>query len=148
MAMDLENTQLSGLQWLALIFSVVYMSYAEGYKGFHRGFAPRVVIRASYLRDNPRLDHILLAPLFCMGYIYATRRRKIVSMALTTMIVCFVLIARQLPQPWRGIVDAGVLLGLGWGLVSIWIFTLQAFFGKGFDISPETPEASAEESSE
>ena len=44
--------------WAALIFSVVFMSYTEGYKGFHLGFAPRVVIRANYLKDNPHIIHI------------------------------------------------------------------------------------------
>ena len=82
--------------WLALIFSVVYMAYAEGYKGFHLAFAPRVVVRARYLADNPRTLHVLLAPLFCMGYIHATRRRKIISFALTAMIICFVLIRAYL----------------------------------------------------
>ena len=98
------------------------MAYAEGYKGFHLGFAPRVVRRASYLRDNPQLSHTLLAPLFCMGYFYTTTRRQIVSIGLTVMIICFVLIAGLLPQPWRGIVDAGVVVGLSLGVASILYF--------------------------
>lgn len=121
-ALDLKDLPMTQVQWAALIFSVVYMAYAEGYKGFHLGFAPRVVIRASYLRDHPRLDHSLLAPLFCMSYIYATRKRKMISFGVTTMIICFILIARQLPQPWRGIIDAGVVVGLGFGVVSILYF--------------------------
>jgi hypothetical protein len=67
---------------------------------------------------------VLLAPLFCMGYIYATRRRQIVSFALTTMIICFVLIARSMPQPWRGILDAGVVVGLSLGVLSIGYFLI------------------------
>jgi len=124
MALELENLPMSQIHWLALVFSVIYMAYAEGYKGFHLGFAPRVVVRARYLADNPRLLHTLLAPLFCMGYIYATRRRQILSFALTTMIICFVLIARSMPQPWRGIVDAGVVVGLGLGVLSIAYFLI------------------------
>lgn len=124
MALELENSSMSQVHWLALAFSVVYMAYAEGYKGFHLGFAPRVVVRARYLADNPRPLHVLLAPLFCMGYIYATRKRQILSFALTTMIICFVLIARSMPQPWRGIVDAGVVVGLGLGVLSIAYFLI------------------------
>jgi len=124
MALELENSAMSEVQWLALVFSVIYMSYAEGYKGFHLGFAPRVVVRARYLANNPRPLHVLLAPLFCMGYIYATRKRQILSFALTTMIICFVLIARSMPQPWRGIVDAGVVVGLGLGVLSIAYFLI------------------------
>ena len=123
-ALELENSDMSEVHWLALVFSVIYMAYAEGYKGFHLGFAPRVVVRARYLATNPRPLHVLLAPFFCMGYIYATRRRKILSIALTTMIICFVLIARSIPQPWRGIVDAGVVVGLGLGVLSIAYFLI------------------------
>ena len=124
MALELERSAMSEVHWLALIFSVIYMAYAEGYKGFHLGFAPRVVVRARYLANNPRPLHVLLAPLFCMGYIYATRKRQILSFALTAMIICFVLIARSMPQPWRGIVDAGVVVGLGLGVVSIAYFLI------------------------
>ena len=124
MALELENSSMSMVHWLTLAFSVIYMAYAEGYKGFHLGFAPRVVVRARYLANNPRPLHVLLAPLFCMGYIYATRRRQIVSFALTTMIICFVLIARSMPQPWRGIVDAGVVVGLSLGVLSIGYFLI------------------------
>jgi hypothetical protein len=123
-ALELENSDMSEVHWLALVFSVIYMAYAEGYKGFHLGFAPRVVVRARYLATNPRPLHVLLAPFFCMGYIYATRRRQILSIALTTMIICFVLIARSIPQPWRGIVDAGVVVGLGLGVLSIAYFLI------------------------
>ena len=124
MALELESSTMNEVHWLALVFSVIYMAYAEGYKGFHLGFAPRVVVRARYLADNPRPLHVLLAPLFCMGYIYATRKRQILSFALTTMIICFVLIARSIPQPWRGIVDAGVVVGLGLGVLSIAYFLI------------------------
>ena len=124
MALELESSAMSEVHWLALVFSVIYMAYAEGYKGFYLGFAPRVVVRARYLADNPRPLHVLLAPLFCMGYIYATRKRQILSFALTTMIICFVLIARSMPQPWRGIVDAGVVVGLVLGVLSIAYFLI------------------------
>jgi len=124
MALELEESSMSQVHWLALAFSVIYMSYAEGYKGFHLGFAPRVIVRARYLADNPRPLHVLLAPLFCMGYIYATRKRQIISFALTTMIICFVLIARSIPQPWRGILDAGVVVGLSLGVLSIAYFLI------------------------
>jgi len=124
MALELANSSMSQVHWLALAFSIIYMGYAEGYKGFHLGFAPRVVVRARYLADNPRPLHVLLAPLFCMGYIYATRKRQIISFALTIMIICFVLIARTMPQPWRGILDAGVVVGLSLGVLSIAYFLI------------------------
>ena len=124
MALELENSPMNLLHWSALAFSIIYMAYAEGYKGFHLGFAPRVVARARYLAANPRPLHVLLAPLFCMGYIYATRKRQMLSIALTVMIICFVLIARMMPQPWRGILDAGVVVGLSIGVLSIVYFLI------------------------
>ncbi|MEX2130296.1 MAG: hypothetical protein WD772_02320 [Pseudohongiellaceae bacterium] len=126
MAMDLSELYLNGWHWLALLFSIVYMAYAEGYQGFHKGFAPRVVIRATYLRNHPRLLHVLLAPFFCMGFLYATRRRLVLSYSLTLMIVVLVTIVRLLPQPWRGIVDAGVVTGLFLGVCSIVYFLVQS----------------------
>jgi len=143
MALELENSSMSMVHWLTLAFSVIYMAYAEGYKGFHLGFAPRVVVRARYLANNPRPLHVLLAPLFCMGYIYATRRRQIVSFALTTMIICFVLIARSMPQPWRGILDAGVVVGLSLGVLSIGYFLIiSSSDPTRLTISAEVPDDS------
>jgi GT2 family glycosyltransferase len=143
MALELVNSSMSQLHWLALAFSVIYMAYAEGYKGFHLGFAPRVVVRARYLADNPRALHVLLAPLFCMGYIYATRKRQIVSFALTVMIICFVLIARSMPQPWRGILDAGVVVGLSLGVLSIAYFLIiSSIDPTRLTISAEVPDDS------
>ncbi len=143
MALELENSDMSEVHWLALVFSVIYMAYAEGYKGFHLGFAPRVVVRARYLATNPRPLHVLLAPFFCMGYIYATRRRQILSIALTTMIICFVLIARSMPQPWRGILDAGVVVGLSLGVLSIAYFLIISSIDPArLTISAEVPDDS------
>ena len=39
-------------------------------------------------------------------------------MALDFGIVGLIVLIRKLDQPWRGIVDAGVVVGLGWGLVA------------------------------
>lgn len=124
MALELIGMELQQIHWIALGVSIGYMAYAEGYKGFHLAFAPRVVARASYLHAHPRPVHVLLAPVFCMGYIYATPRRKLLSFALTTMIIVLVLLVRLLPQPWRGIVDAGVVTGLMLGILSILYFLL------------------------
>jgi glucose uptake protein GlcU len=123
-ALELNTYDLSLTQWLLMSGWFAYMVWAEGYKGFHLAFAPRVVARASYLADNPRPVHVLLAPLFCMGYVHATPRRRILSIALSCMIVCFVLLARMLPQPWRGIVDVGVVAGLVVGVGSIVYYLL------------------------
>ena len=145
MALELSALELQQIHWFALAVSVLYMAYAEGYKGFFLAFAPRVIARATYLQANPRPLHVLLAPVFCMGYIYATRKRKLLSFGLTGMIVCFVLLVRLLPQPWRGIVDAGVVTGLILGIASILYFLAQRLRyperpGVGADV-PEPSDA-------
>ena len=124
MAFELTDRELTAGQWLALGFSVIYMAYAEGYRGFHRAFAPRVVVRALYLKNHTEPLHVIFAPLFCMGYIHATRRRQLFSIGLTLAILCFIFLARNLSQPWRGILDAGVVVGLGLGILSICYFLI------------------------
>lgn len=140
MAMELSDLTLSALQWLALLFSISYMAYAEGYKGFHKSFAPRVVVRARYLQKHATLAKVVLAPLFCMGFIHATRKRMILSISLTLMIIFFVVVVRMLPQPWRGIVDAGVVTGLLFGVTSIIYYLIQSFVKPELlTISPDVP---------
>ncbi len=137
---ELGDCPMGWMHWVGLLASLAFMGYAEGYKGFHLKFSPRAAARALYLRQNPTLARVAFAPFFCMGYFHATRKRKTVSYALTAAIIGLIVLVRQLPQPWRGIVDAGVLLGLGWGLVSVWWFSVRAFSGKGDAVSPETPD--------
>ena len=138
--LDAFHYEFAWYHWLALILNVIYMAYSEGYYGFQRGFAPRVAARAKYLAEHPNLWHLLLAPVFCMGYFYIRRPRQIFIFVLTGMIVLFVLLLPYLAQPWRGIVDAGVVVGLVWGLITIVVFAFQAFTSDDFSYSPEIPE--------
>lgn len=124
-ALEVGNYPLAAWQWGLAMAWLLYMVWAEGYKGFHLAFAPRVVVRAAYLARHPRPLHVLLAPLFCMGYIHATTRRRLLSMALTSMILFFVFLVRMLPQPWRGLVDAGVVAGLMVGVASILYYLVR-----------------------
>ena len=129
--------ELSTAQWVGAVLWLIFMLRSEGYKGFQKKFSPRVAARTRYLANNPTILRMILAPFFCMGFFHATRKRMITSWALTTMIVCLVLIVSQLDQPLRGIVDLGVVGGLAWGLISLWIFTAQALLRKNFNIDPE-----------
>ena len=82
---------------------------------------------------------VLLAPLFCMGYYHTTRRRLISAYVLTVLIVLFILGFHQLPQPIRGLLDAGVVVGLTWGLVSVYVFSFRALTNNEYTHSPELP---------
>ena len=123
--------------WAALAAVVCAMAFFEGYRGFQRGFSPRVAARARHLSRHPTPLRTLLAPLFCIGYFGAPRARRIASIALSAGIVLLILAVGRLNQPWRGIVDAGVVVGLAWGLATLWIFTARAFSPKGLDHNPE-----------
>lgn len=109
--------------WAAAALWIAWMAYTEGYRGFHRAFAPRVIVRALHLARAPRPALVVLAPLVAMGLIHATRKRKIVSWAIVLGVTAIVLVVRGVAQPWRGIIDGGVVIGLGWGLASVaWLF--------------------------
>ena len=134
---------LSIIQWLFFGLWSIFMVYTEGYRGFQKAFSPRVVRRAWTLhRKSPRL-HIIVAPLYSMGYFYASRKRKLVSWILTAGIVGVVLIVKVLPYPYRNIVDAGVVLGLSYGLVTLLVISVQAFLGSLPDVNPDLPEENA-----
>ena len=126
--------------WVILAGSVVFMAWSEGYKGFQKSFSPRLAARIRYLRDHPEPVHTALSPLFGMGFFHTTRRRLIGTYVLLVMIIIFIIIAHQLPQPWRGILDLGVVVGLSWGLVTILIYSWIALTRDHFPYSPELPE--------
>ena len=140
LAADAFTYPLLWYHWTALALIVVFMAYSEGFRAFQQGFSPRVAARARYLRRNPRVLHAVLAPLFCMGFFYATKKRKITSISVTLGIIILVVLVRLLPQPWRGIVDAGVVVGLVWGLAALFVFSVLAFTSGAFDYSPEVPD--------
>jgi len=104
------------LLWLFVALNL----YLEGYRGFQLRFVPRVVSRALHLATAPRVDtwSIVLAPFFAMGYFHATRRARLSAWIVSGLVASAIIVVRHLPPPWRGIVDAGVVAGLGYGTVS------------------------------
>jgi hypothetical protein len=128
------------LQWIVLIVNVLFMAWSEGYKGFQLGFSPRVAARALYLYQNPTsFSTRLLAPFFCLGYFKATRRALIFAWFGTLAITIVVLLVQRLGQPWRGIIDAGVVVGLTWGLVSLLVVVQKTFAAGRYLCSPKIP---------
>ncbi|HLE71719.1 MAG TPA: hypothetical protein VJH87_18715 [Vicinamibacteria bacterium] len=98
---------------------MAFNAYAEGYRGFDRKFSPRVVGRALDLGRNPTLLRVVLAAPYCIGLFHAPRKTMVTSWTLVFVIAGVVYGVRLLPQPWRGIIDAGVVVGLGIGLLSL-----------------------------
>lgn len=104
--------------WVLFALNLILMAWFEGYRGFQQNYAPRFAARCEYLYHRATAVQVLIAPLVCMGFVNAPKRRMITAWALTGGIVVIVLLYRQLPQPWRGILDAGVVLGLAWGMAA------------------------------
>ncbi|MEO5628039.1 MAG: hypothetical protein ABIQ89_04090 [Candidatus Saccharimonadales bacterium] len=110
--------------WLVLVIWCAFMIITEGYRGFQKQFSPMVAARVMYLlHGKPKLIDLILAPIFCMGYFHATRKRLKRTWLLTLGIIILIIIVRQFNQPWRGIIDSGVMLGLSYGLATIFYFT-------------------------
>jgi hypothetical protein len=126
-------------QWAALIVNALGMAWAEGYRGFQQKFSPRVVARAAYLHAEPSPLRLWLAPFFCAGYFDAVPRVRRTVWIGTALIVLAVLAFNAIAQPWRGILDAGVLVGLSWGTVSLLVQALAAVLGAPLRVSPEVP---------
>ncbi len=112
----------TALQRLFFVLWVLFQAYAEGYRGFQRSFCPRVVSRAFHLAEQPHppLLHVVLAPFFALALFHASRRQLMRSWGVIGGIVLLVLAVRQLEQPWRGLIDGGVVVGLLWGLGAVW----------------------------
>lgn len=140
-AMEALETSLTTVQWVFLVGFAIFMLVAEGYRGFQKKFSPRTAARVRYLRDHPTALHVILAPLFCMGYFFAKRKTQITAICLTLGIVLLVVLVGFLPSPWRGLVDFGVVLGLTYGVVSFVIFTAKALCNDNYPHPPEVPDS-------
>ena len=128
---------LTALQYVVLIVNTLFMAHSEGYKGFQKAYSPRVVARAAYLREKATGLTAVLAPFFCMTYFAAPKRRVMTSWILTCAIIVLILIFQRLPSPWRGILDAGVVVGLSWGIIATLFFSVRYFRAGGTPVDPE-----------
>ena len=135
----LVHGSLTPFQVVLYVGWVVIAAYTEGYRAFQGRFSPRVVARALYLAKNREPWRVALAPLFCMSFFHATRRALISAWTVTCLVLLAVVVVRQLPQPWRGIVDGGVVVGLSWGLLAIAANVVQLFRGIEPRVSNEVP---------
>ena len=74
-----------------------------------------------------------------MGYFSATRERLIAIYALTAGIVVLIVIVHMLPQPWRAVLDIGVVLGLTWGIVTTLSCVWREFQSANCTVSSGVP---------
>ena len=128
-AVEAVSSDLTSFQALTMVCFTLAMAWSEGYRGFQKRYSPRVVARSLRLGNERPNRWTFFAPIVAMGLFRARRRVLITSWALTTMIITFIALLRITPQPWRGIVDMGVVVGLVWGTTSIVVFWIQALRG-------------------
>jgi len=141
---------MSPRQWALLAATLLFFGYVEGYRGFQKGFAPRVVSRAWVVsqgsvdgRPAPPVWHKLVAPIFCIGYIHGSRKRVIASWTVTTAVFLVVVGVKRLANPYRAIIDAGVIVGLAWGVVSVLAIFLRSIAkGRPPRFDPDLPRGS------
>jgi len=142
-----SSLRLSPIQWSLYALSCIVFAYAEGYKGFHKKFAPLVVKRSFTLvigtpqGNNP--VNYLMAPLYSMGLWGATAKRLKVSWGLNLGIVMVVALVKKLPAAPRCILDAGVVVGLTVGSASIlYHFVSSLLTGRLPDVDACLPRVS------
>lgn len=140
LALEAMRLGMAPHEWALFGLSITGMAWAEGYRGFQLRFSPRVAARAWHLYCWPTLPRVLLAPFFCSGFFGATRRVLRLTWFGALLIVVAVLLVGALPQPWRGILDAGVVTGLLWGTTSLVLASIRTF-REGRELAPaEVPD--------
>lgn len=129
-SIDAFGFSLTLTHWVVFVLSVILMAYAEGYRTFQKSWAPRVVQRAFQLQHQWTPITLLLAPFYCMSFFQATRKRCITAWVTTVCIVLLVIVMNRMAQPWRGLIDAGVVVGLSWGVAALLLQTFSKFSNK------------------
>ena len=112
----LEPWEWGGLLLLTLVFVV-----GEGWGALQRRWVPRLVDRARALRGREDVVLRVLAPLYGMSLIAAPPERLLRAWAGSGAVVTAILVVREFPDPWRGIVDLAVAAALVWGMGAILI---------------------------
>ena len=128
---------LSGLEVALSLFWVLFNAYGEGYRAFQLRFSPRVVQRAHALAQPSEARYRWLAPLYCMSMVGAPRRSRIIAWGSVVLIALAVAIMSQVPQPYRGIVDGGVVVALIWGILTMAYYHLRAL--RSGELQPVAP---------
>jgi uncharacterized membrane protein YedE/YeeE len=138
-AVDGLAAGLTAPQVAVLVANTALLAWAEGHRGFQQRFSPRAAARVLWLRRHATPVTALLAPAFCIGFFGTTPRVLRMTWVGTALIVLAVVLVQRLAQPWRGVVDAGVVVGLGWGLVSFLVLCRSALRDGRYPADPAVP---------
>ena len=131
---------MTAVHWLLYAAMIVFNAWTEGYRTFQRVITPRVLARAQYVADHPGRVSLPFVPIFVAGYFGMQRRALIARYVVLVVVVGLIVGMHFVPQPWRGIVDAGVAVGLGWGVVAMGVGLVRMLSGWRTDADPQIPE--------
>ena len=126
-ALGALEVPLAWYHWAAIGAIIPFMAWSEGWRGFQRRFSPRVAERAMLIRAAPTAARVIFAPLFAAGFFGGSRREQMGACLGTVAIILLVIVVHHLDQPWRGILDAGVVAGLTWGVVATLALSAKAW---------------------
>ncbi|HUF51771.1 MAG TPA: hypothetical protein VMN60_13175 [Longimicrobiales bacterium] len=110
---------LAPAEWAALLLLTALFVYGEGVRALERRYVPHLLGRIALLRDERRPIYQVLAPLYALSLVGATRRSLAYAWAGISGIILAVMVVSRFPEPWRGITDFAVAAALAWGLVAI-----------------------------
>lgn len=132
---------LSTGQWIAYAAIALSIWLCEGLGAFQRSFSPLLVRRARELVPSSSCLELVLSPGFVAGLFAARPVRLVKSWLLIAVLVPgLALTVPFMPYPWRESVDAGVVLGLGWGTAVILVHSARVILtGRWPEVSPDLP---------
>ena len=93
----------------------------EGIDAFGKKLSPMIIGRSYTLSTSSPLHHIVFAPFYSAGYFHSSTKRKLTIWIVTMAIAGMVALTKKLSPLNRGIVDAGVVAGLGVGALCVMI---------------------------
>eukprot|EP00696_Hemimastix_kukwesjijk_P010062 gnl/Hemi2/22647_TR7557_c1_g1_i1.p1 gnl/Hemi2/22647_TR7557_c1_g1~~gnl/Hemi2/22647_TR7557_c1_g1_i1.p1 ORF type:complete len:261 (+),score=64.00 gnl/Hemi2/22647_TR7557_c1_g1_i1:51-833(+) len=147
-ALDTLRYSMNWYQWLCFGSSCLLLGYFEGYRAFHLSFSPMLVARSLHLAVMPPQSSCLywtimaLYPFYCYALFKAPVRRMVVSWLVVLMVGGLIAAVHFLAVPWRGIVDGGVIVGLGMGTLSCLYYALLAYIHYPASLSGVVPQLS------
>lgn len=114
------------IEAIVLIALTATFVYGEGVCVLQRRFAPVVVARSLEAARSGSTWWAIAAPLYAVSVVGAPARTIVRAVVGIALIVGCVIAVRQLPAPWRGIVDAAVASALTWGLAALAVAAYRA----------------------
>jgi hypothetical protein len=124
-ALSIKSYDLMWYHWAALVFGTLILIYAKSYRGFLLRLAPGIALRARSIRAKPTAARVIFAPFYCMGFFGSGVRTQVRMIFITLAMVAMIIVVRNLPEPWRAILDFGIAVALTLGFCFILMESLR-----------------------